>query len=156
RLGVVEETASLAAPVALPIRGGDNDTPALLPVLDALGHEDRRGVRGGLTFELYPGAGDRRAVKLHAPTTADDGRARLPVHALDVMQADQRCVLRGDRLGGSADQQRRASLALGQRPGTSMAVEALLTGLFAGGDGEEADFQARVAVTGELQCACDL
>ena len=97
--------------------------------------------------ELDPGAAQRRAVEVHAAAAADDGRARLLVHALDIVQADQGGVLRR-RSARSGVPTSSAGRGL---PGSSfgdvgVAVEAVLAGVVAGLDLDEADVEPRVPV----------
>src|SRR5262249_36455101 len=67
----------------------DDDAVADLPPLHRF-VQCHRGVTGlGRGAELDPGAAERGAVEVHAASAADDGRARILVHALDVVQADQ-------------------------------------------------------------------
>ena len=68
--------------LVLPRGGGEDDAVADAPAADGFDERDRRVARGGGRAELDPGAGQRRAVEIHAAAAADDGRARFLVHAL--------------------------------------------------------------------------
>src|SRR5262249_54881297 len=75
--------------VGLVLRGRDDAAVAGLP--DGGGISQGEGaatlLRGGAG--LAPGPAQRCAVKIHATAAADDGGTRLPVHALEVNQANQ-------------------------------------------------------------------
>ena len=91
-------------------------------------------------------------MEVHPAAAADDGRARLLVHALDVVQADEGRLPGRDGLLGRADVQCRLRRP---EPGSSacVAVEAVLAVVVAGLDLDQADVQPGVAVGGERQRA---
>src|SRR5262249_42189400 len=97
------------------------------------------------------GAAQRGTVQVQAPAAADDGRARLPVHAGDVVQPDQGRVSGGDGLLGAADLQGGLGLAGLEDRDVSVTVEAVLADLVAGLDLDQADVQPGVLVRREGQ-----
>ena len=61
--------------------GRDDDPIAGFPAGDGLGERDGAVALHGGRAQLDPGSAQRRAVEVHAAATADDGRARVLVHA---------------------------------------------------------------------------
>ena len=130
---------------------GDDDAVAGLPAGDRLGERDRAvaRLRGGA--ELDPGAAQRRAVEVHAAAAADDRRARLLVQARRRSAGGSAAVCarrdgplrRADLQGGA-----RAASAAGSHVG--VAVEAVLAGVVARLDLDQADVQAGVLVAAKL------
>src|SRR5262249_3473618 len=123
-----------------------------VPTRERLGEGDGAIALLGRGAEPDPGAAQRRAVEVHAAAAANDGRARLPVQAVHVRQADQGGVLRLDGLLGRADLQRRPLAWLRFR-GVRVAVKAVFGRLITGLNLDEAHVQARILVVGEGQRA---
>src|SRR5262249_37629681 len=85
---------------------GDDDAVARLPTADRLGQGDGGAALRGRGAELAPVAAGRGAVETHAPAAADDGGARLLIHALEVHETNQGGVPVPDGPLGRADLQR--------------------------------------------------
>ena len=130
--------------------GGRDDHPvAGPPAGDGLGEGHGGAPRRRRGPELDPGAVHRGAVEVHPAAAADDGRAGLPVHPLDVGQADRGGVLAADRAVGGADLQRGPGPARDGPGLVPLAIEAVLARVVAGLDLDQAHGQAGVAVGGE-------
>ncbi len=138
------------------VRRRDDDAIADAPAGDRLGQ--RHGVVAllGRGSELDPGAAQGHAVKVHPAAAADDGRARLLVHALDVDQPDECGVFgldgplrRPDFEGGPI------FLRIG-RGQMGLAVESLFRIFLASLDLDEADVEPGVLVGREAQGAGDV
>ena len=87
----------------------------------------------GRGAELDPGAAQRRAVEVHRPAAADDGRARLLVHAGEIDQADQTPCAAQRSAARRADLQRPAAAGRACRAGTwASQSKAVLAGVVAG------------------------
>ncbi len=146
----------LAAGVVGIQRPGHDDPVARLPAGHGLGERDG-GVallRGGA--ELDPGAAQPGAVEIHPAAAANDGGARLLVHAFEIHQPDRGRMVGVNGFGGQAHfESRPFRPGIGRRQ-VGLAIEAFLAVHFAGSDLDEANVQAGVLVGSEGESAGDV
>src|SRR5262249_40998032 len=82
------------------LRGCEDDPVAGPPAGDGLGKCHRAVAGPGGGAELDPGVIHRGAVEIHAAAAANDRGARLPVHALEGDEPDERGVPGADGVVG--------------------------------------------------------
>src|SRR5262249_14730897 len=126
-----------------------DDPVAGPPAGDRLGQGDLPVAGPGGVVELDPGTGQGSAVEVHAAAAADDGRAGLFVHPLDIGQPDEGGVPGRDGLFGGAGLEGELHLARLDQGDVSITIEAVLAGVVARLDLDQADAQPGVAVAGE-------
>jgi hypothetical protein len=134
----------------------DDDPVADAPAGDGLGERHYNVTDLGSGTELDPGAIRRSPVKIHAAAATDDSGTTLAVHAVEGYQSDERAVFRLDWPVGSANVQGRPRLAGRRLLEVDITVEAVVRGVVAGLDLDEAYVETGVAVGSEGQRAGDV
>ncbi len=139
------------------VTGRRDDNPiADAPAGDRFVERDFLVVRRRVFAELHPGVVQRCAVKIHPPAAADDGRTRLPVHAVEIREPDDGGMLGRDRPIRRTDFQRRRCLFDVGGLEMRVAIKALFAIFVAGFDLDQPNVEPRVAIGGEAESAGDI
>ena len=154
-LGTRSQAAPLP-PIVVRRRGRDDNPISYPPARYRLGQGNRDvSLLRGLS-KLDPGAADRSPMKLHPPATADDGRACLAIHALDLDEPNSGFPASSDGSLRSAHKERRSGLGWIKERSVSRTVETVFAAIFALLDFDQANAQRGVAIAGKCENAGDV